>query len=433
MENDFLISGTQRQYKKIGFEQLKFLCNLCNEITDELLLIQCVDQEIQVCLDCHNIINNNDNQKQLLGVCWHKSITDIPYCSKVFFKLGSQAKFYQLKFQECKICCYNKICCKLCTNQHYFCIDCTDIYIQQYFSRSYKIPCPQKMCKLELDHYLISQFISLTQVKQWKIINRDLFCFNKRCCSYLQVNPYSQINAINLKLIEENVVQCQSCKTKFCNTCYTQVKGALKKHKQLCNQLAINQFQNYCQDNHVQKCPKCRIITQPRLCQNKQNYIEESKIQQCKICNTKFCIFCKSAEVILFPQMNPNIYDKTYRSSCQTCMTNFYSYKNQCKIITQKLFRKYFYIPKILIGLCKILLIIIWLPGYQFMQVGKIVGDYVDNKINKINKENAPYFFCCCGPIIAITIICSIFILYVILFIPLFIRNCYRKINDQHL
>ena len=60
----------------------------------------------------------------------------------------------------------------------------------------------------------------------------------------------------------------------------------------------------------------------------------------------------------------------------------------------------------------------------------KKISDYVDNKINKIDKGKAPYFFCCCGPIIAFSIICSIFILYAILFIPLFIRNCYRKIND---
>ncbi|CAD8107304.1 unnamed protein product [Paramecium primaurelia] len=433
MDQDFNLLQTQRLQYQSEFKQHCYQCNLCNGITDELFAIQCVEIVIQVCLNCHNIINNNDNDKQLLGVCWHLPITDIPYCSKVLFKLDSQAKFYNLKIKECMICCIQKICCKVCMNEHYFCIDCIDTYIQHYYSQTYRIPCPEQLCNQELNHYLIAQFISLAQVKYWKIINSDLFCIKKSCCSQLQINPYFKLQPLNLIKMNENVMQCLSCKTKICNTCHTQVKGSLHKHKLYCNQLAINQFQIYCQNNLVLKCPKCRVLCQPRSCLNQQNHIQETKIQQCQICNTEFCILCKSAHIVLFPQMNQYYFDKQYLSYCQTCKSIVYSKKNKCKIFTKRLFKKCFYIPKFFRILCKILIIIIWLPGFQFMQVSKMVGDYVDNKINKIDKGKAPYFFCCCGPIIAFSIICSIFILYAILFIPLFIRNCYRKINDQQL
>ncbi|CAD8200625.1 unnamed protein product [Paramecium octaurelia] len=433
MDQNFILFETQKLKKQSGFKQDQFSCNLCNGITDELFTIKCIETVIQVCLNCHNVINNNDNDKQLLGICWHMLITDIPYCSKLLIHLDSYAKFYNLKFQECQICCVQKICCKICMNDHYFCIDCTDTYVQQQFSQLYRIPCPKQLCNLELNHYLIAQFISLQQVKCWKIIQRDLFCIKQNCHSQLTIHPYSPIESSSLKKINKNMVQCQQCKTKICNTCRNQINGSQQKHQQYCNQLALNQFKIYCQDHLVQKCPKCKILTQPRVCLNLSNPNQEINIQQCQLCNTKFCILCKSAQVLLFPQMNQYFQDEPYRSNCQTCASRVYSKKNKCKKFTRKLVSKCFYIPKILRGLCKLLFIIIWLPGYQFMQVSKIVGDYVDNKINKIDKSKAPYFFCCCGPIIAFSIICSIFILYAILFIPLFIRNCYRKIKGQQL
>lgn len=60
-----------------------------------------------------------------------------------------------------------------------------------------------------------------------------------------------------------------------------------------------------------------------------------------------------------------------------------------------------------------------------------MVGDFVENQISKVNRKASPYIFCCCGPVIALVTITSILILYVVLFIPLAIKNSIAKYKGE--
>jgi hypothetical protein len=65
--------------------------------------------------------------------------------------------------------------------------------------------------------------------------------------------------------------------------------------------------------------------------------------------------------------------------------------------------------------------------------VSKIVNDAVEDSILVVGRHKAPYILCCCGPLIAILTIASILVLYALLFVPLFVKNCYDKLNGQYM
>ena len=200
-----------------------------------------------------------------------------------------------------------KIQCEICldyfheeeflilTCNHRFCKSCLLNDWKQKILTGYPIVCPNENCTKEINYYLIKDNLPQEEFNKYdeKLCLKSL---NEPRLTEKTINCPSKCNVSCLIWKDASYFTCPTCKKTFCSNqnCLGEWrlhdKLTCQEYKKMYNKQGFydeSEFEKYCKDKKLMKCPKCNaMIEKTKNC----NFIRcESQICEKK---TVFCYLC---------------------------------------------------------------------------------------------------------------------------------------------